>query len=166
MPKATRPIGSTTSHDRRAAPARARYHRPRCAGTRTIAGAFARSSPDLALRKIEKRSARLTPTQADRAEELVRTATTATDGKLVARRIAATDPDEYAVALTKALSQKNPAFTPEEGRAVNVFREVHDAETRAASESGSFAFGLPWYVDPTIIFTTQDSAEIAVPPGS
>jgi HK97 family phage major capsid protein len=115
---------------------------------------------DLALRKIARRSDRLTPTQADRAEELVRTATTATDGKLVARRIAATDPDEYAVALAKALSQKNPAFTPEEGRAVNVFREVHDAEMRAASESGSFSFGLPWYVDPTIIFTTQDAAEI------
>jgi HK97 family phage major capsid protein len=115
---------------------------------------------DLALRKIEKRSNTLTPAQQDQVDSLVRTESAATDGKLVARRIAATDPDAYASGSAKGLSQKKPAFTPEEARAINIFREVQVAEMRAASETGSFGFGLQWFVDPTIIYTTQDTAEI------
>ena len=117
---------------------------------------------DMALRSIEKRSGDLTPASQDKLEALVRTRDKCTDGKLIARRIAATGSRAYESAFTKGLSQKNPAFTPEEAQAVNTFRDVQVDEMRAAAEGTGYAggFGVPYYVDPSLIVTTLDTAEI------
>jgi hypothetical protein len=117
---------------------------------------------DMALRSIEKRSDVLSTASQDKLEALVRTRDKSTDGKLVARRIAATGSKAYEAAFEKGMRSKTPAFTPEEAQAVNTFKEVQVDEMRAANEGSGFAggFGVPYYVDPTIIFTTQDTAEI------
>jgi HK97 family phage major capsid protein len=117
---------------------------------------------DMALRSIEKRSDVLSTASQDKLEALVRTRDKSTDGKLVARRIAATGSRAYESAFEKGMRSKTPAFTPEEAQAVNIFKEVQVDEMRAANEGSGFAggFGIPYYVDPTIIFTTQDTAEI------
>ena len=96
------------------------------------------------------------------ALHLVRTRDKSTDGRLIARRIAATGSKPYEAAFEKGMRHKVPALTPEEVRALAVFREVQHAEMRAADEGHGFAggFGVPWYVDPTLIVTTLDQAEI------
>jgi HK97 family phage major capsid protein len=115
---------------------------------------------DMALRSIEKRSDVLSPASQDKLEVLVRTRDRSTDGKLVARRIAATGSPAYEAAFAKALRHKSPAFAPEEAQAINTFREVQVDEMRAAAESTTFGLGVPYYVDPSMIVTTLDTAEI------
>ena len=119
---------------------------------------------DQALRTIESRSSELSPASQDRLEALVRTRTVATDGRLIAQRIAATGSRAYESAYDKAMTSKHPGWAPEEVRAVNTFREVQASEQRAASEGTGSAggFGVPFYVDPTLIVTTLDQAEIGL----
>jgi hypothetical protein len=59
------------------------------------------SAGDQALRTIEARSSELSPASQDRLEALVRTRTVATDGRLIARRIAATGSRDYESAYDK-----------------------------------------------------------------
>lgn len=117
---------------------------------------------DSALRSIERRSGSLTPAAQDRLDALVRARTAESDGKLLARRIVATGTKAYESAFAKAMRHAHPAFTPEESRAVNAFREVEYAELRAAGESTSAAggYGVPFMIDPTMILTGQDTAEV------
>jgi hypothetical protein len=54
----------------------------------------------------------------------VRTRDKSTDGRLIARRIAATGSKHYEQAFEKGMRYRHPALTPEEVRAVNTFKEV------------------------------------------
>jgi hypothetical protein len=96
---------------------------------------------DQALRTIEKRSTDLSPASQDKLDRLVRTRDKSTDGRLISRRIAAAGSDAYRTAFQKAMTSKNPAFTPEEVRAVNTYYEVRHEEMRAANESSNAPVG-------------------------
>ena len=117
---------------------------------------------DLALRSIEARSDELSPASQDKLDSLVRTRTLSTDGRLISRRVAATGTRTYATAFHKSLTSRTPPWSPQEVSAVQTFREVQQAEMRAASEGTGYAggYGVPFYVDSSLIVTTLDQAEI------
>ena len=66
---------------------------------------------DFALAQIERHSATLTPGSQDRIDTLVRTRDKSTDGRLIARRIAATGSKPYEAAFEKGMRHKVPALT-------------------------------------------------------
>lgn len=91
---------------------------------------------------------------AGQLEKLVRSRKVTTDGDVIldgdaiARRAVLTSRDEYRSAFLKGVSQTNPAFSPEEVRALNEFR----AQSVGTTTAGGFA--VPVVIDPTIILTT------------
>jgi HK97 family phage major capsid protein len=73
-------------------------------------------------------------------------------GDYVARRTLLTENEHYRSAYVKAALSPNPAFTSEEARALQAFR---DFESRAMSHtSAAGGFGVPVLIDPTIILTS------------
>jgi HK97 family phage major capsid protein len=119
---------------------------------------------DAALRCIETKGANLSPTAQDRLESSVRTRTGDVDGKAVARHVVVTSSDAYVRAFAKSLTDKTPAFDPDETAAVNAYRMIAPRATvaeRAAGEGGSFGMAVPIFVDPVLtIAATLDDAPI------
>ena len=104
---------------------------------------------DNALQILEERGKSLAPFQKDHLDKLLRTANENMDGAKIARRLIVTESDAYRSAFQKAVTQSQPAFSPEEARAINEFR--------AASEGTGSAggFGIPVLIDPSIILTIR-----------
>jgi len=86
---------------------------------------------------------------AKKVEKLIRSRTRHTDGDVIARRLILTESDAYRSAFGKAMTQAQPAWTPEEAAAISQFRA---AEQSLTNESGGF--GVPVLIDPTIILTS------------
>ena len=72
----------------------------------------------------------------------------------IARRILATENEEYRSAFVKLTTRAQAILTPEEARAVQTFEEY-----RAMSEGTSSAggYGVPVFIDPSIILTAQET---------
>jgi HK97 family phage major capsid protein len=130
---------------------------------------------DLALREVEHRST-LTPSSADRLDQLVRTRVGDLDGKSVARHILCTGSDAYRSAWAKWLQHSSPAWNPAEPRAVRDFYDhqkalnrhaltveanARDAKAargepvvaRAMTEGGTGGLGVPYDLDPSLVIT-------------
>jgi HK97 family phage major capsid protein len=72
----------------------------------------------------------------------------------IARRILVTETEDYREAWLKLVTRTHPFLSSEEQRAVQAFEEY-----RAMSEGSSSAggFGIPVFIDPSIILTAQES---------
>jgi len=105
---------------------------------------------DQALRKLDDRESTLhmADDQKDQVARMLRKDTT------IARRILVTENDDYRNAWMKLVTEPHPILTPEENRAVqawNEFRAMADFTTTAGG------FGIPVFIDPSIIMTAQGS---------
>lgn len=106
---------------------------------------------DRALRVLESRdaSAMLTGPQQEQVEKFLRRDT------ITARRILVTENEDYRTAWMKLVTDPHPILSPEENRAVQAwyeFRAMGDWTTTAGG------FGIPVFIDPSIILTAQESA--------
>ena len=108
---------------------------------------------DAALKALESEHKRqavdVSDASAAHIEKMIRTKTHNLDGDVIARRMLVTESDGYKSAFAKAMHDAQPAFTPEEARAVNQFRAVEQGLTDASG-----GFGVPVLIDPSIILTS------------
>lgn len=104
---------------------------------------------DRALRALDGREvkAMLTPSSLDHVERQIRR-----DPGL-ARRIIVTENDHYRNAWMKMVTQTHPRLNEDEQRAVDAYDEYR-AMSSANAEGG---FGVPVFIDPSIILTDQES---------
>lgn len=86
---------------------------------------------------------------ASKVEKLIRTKNFNVDGDQIARRLLLTENDHYRSAWAKTLFSPQPAWTPEEARALNEFRAEEQSLTNASG-----GYGVPVLIDPTIILTS------------
>lgn len=99
---------------------------------------------------LEREQGRLSAKQLDHVNGLLRGEQPASPAD-VARRMIATGTKPYFRAFAKGVTEFRPIFARAEQFAVNRLLEV-----RAAEESGSFGYGVPWYVDATIVPTAGE----------
>lgn len=89
-----------------------------------------------------------------RVEGLLRAGRTRSyDPSEVARMLLVTEKPEYRSAFQKAVTQPVPTLTAEEGRALQEFSEFR----AASSTTTAGGFGVPVFIDPSIILTSQGS---------
>src|SRR6266699_4749772 len=114
--------------------------------TRRITNPEAR---DRALRVLDSHDADdLSAAQKDQVDRLVRR------DHVTARRILVTENEDYRSAWMKMVTDVHPVLTEEENRAVQAwyeFRALGDWSTTAGG------FGIPVFIDPSIILTAQES---------
>jgi HK97 family phage major capsid protein len=121
---------------------------------------------DFALAQIERHSATLTPAAQDRLEELCRTRTSEQDGRIISQHVAITSSPAYCSAFSKALRFARPDWDRGETLAIQRYRELRSRiESRAMTEGGTTGLAIPVLIDPSIILTTMDKAEILSPNG-
>ena len=106
---------------------------------------------DGALVAIERAQNRLSSTQQDHLEKLVRESTENRDATTVSKWICITEAPAYRSAFWKSMAYEYPAWTPQEARAVRLWQEEFRSEVRAASEAGSFGLAIPALIDPSIV---------------
>jgi len=103
-----------------------------------------------ALRKLDSRddTSHLSSTEKDQLERSIRRDTD------IARRVLVTENEHYREAWMKVLTRTHPFLSQEEQRAMEAYEEY-----RAMSEGTTTAggFGVPVFIDPSIILTAQDS---------
>lgn len=87
--------------------------------------------------------------------KLLRTRNGDTDGDLIGRLLLATENPHYRTAFQKVSASATPAFTAEEGRAIEQVKLIKRAMSIGVDASGGFA--VPVLIDPTIILTAQES---------
>ena len=125
---------------------------------------------DMALRTIETKGKHLTTTAQDRLDDLLRTRNSDVDGKVLAQHVVITSSEAYQSVFAKSIAESKPAWTPEERGAIEAWRQYATdrarKEQRAASEAGSFSFAIPVLIDPSVIISSQDQAEILAPWGA
>lgn len=104
---------------------------------------------DAALKSLERAEEvyDLTDAAKVQAERLIRRG----DGQ-VAARVAVTEQPEYRSAWMKVMTGQSSEITPEEGRALAEAREMN---ITTAADGG---YGVPVFIDPTIILTDQESS--------
>ncbi len=85
--------------------------------------------------------------------KLLRTQNGDTDGQLIGQLMLATENPHYRSAFQKVAASISPAFTAEEGRAIEQVRLIKRAMSIGTDASGGFA--VPVLIDPTIILTAQ-----------
>lgn len=105
----------------------------------------------LAAMEVKDNVRHLKPDQLDKLDGLLRTQNDDTSGEQIARRLLVTESADYRSAWQKLVTQTVPILTPEEGRAINEFRNM------AGGVDASGGFGVPVLIDPTIILTAQGS---------
>lgn len=107
---------------------------------------------DRALRVLDDRSAsaHLRPEEKDEVERSVRTSTD------IARRVLVTETEDYRTAWLKMVTRPNGAMylNEEERRAMQAFDEYRTMSEGTNSAGG---FGIPVFIDPSIIMTAQGS---------
>lgn len=81
-----------------------------------------------------------------------------TDGVYIAKRAVITEAPAYRSAFRQLLAERHPLLTAEEVSAVRSLRQL-ESEYRAMSEGtpASGGYGVPVFIDPTIILTAQGS---------
>jgi HK97 family phage major capsid protein len=104
---------------------------------------------DRALRSLDSRDAgELSAAGKDQVEKMIRR------DHYLARRVLVTENEDYRTAWLKLVTDPHPILTPEENRAVQAwyeYRAMGDVTTTAGG------FGIPVYIDPSIILTAQES---------
>jgi HK97 family phage major capsid protein len=105
---------------------------------------------DRALRHLDDRNnaAHLSAPQKEQVERQVRVNTD------IARRILVTENEDYREAWMKLVTDPRPILTPEESRAVQAWVEYRNMAEGTSSAGG---FGIPVFIDPSIILTAQES---------
>lgn len=93
--------------------------------------------------------------QKTKVEKVARTRTSDLDGDHVGRMILATENPHYRSAFQKVAASMQPAFTSEETQAIEHVRMVKRAASLTTTAGG---FAVPSFIDPTIILTSQGSA--------
>ena len=115
---------------------------------------------DGALKVLERSQNRLTSTQQDHLETLVRESTENRDAATVSKWICLTENAHYRSAFWKTMQYEQPLLTPMEGWAVERWRDAFHSEVRAASEAGSFGLAIPATIDPSIVPAAGELAPI------
>jgi HK97 family phage major capsid protein len=72
----------------------------------------------------------------------------------IARRVLVTENEDYRQAWLKLVTRQHPILTPEETRAVQVWEEYRNMAENVTTAGG---FGIPVFIDPSIILTAQES---------
>jgi len=105
---------------------------------------------DRALRRIGDRTTtmHLSDEQKTHVERQIRRDTD------IARRILVTENDDYREAWLKLTTRNHPILTPEEQRAVQAWEEYRIMAEGTTTAGG---FGIPVFIDPSIILTAQES---------
>jgi HK97 family phage major capsid protein len=105
---------------------------------------------DRALRKLDDRNsaAHLSAPAKDWVEQRVRKNTD------IARRILVTENEHYREAWMKLVTDPHPILTDEERQAVQAWNEYRNMSEGTTTAGG---FGIPVFIDPSIIMTAQDS---------
>lgn len=85
--------------------------------------------------------------------KLLRTQNGDTDGHLIGQLLLATENPHYRSAFQKVAASISPAFTADEGRAIDQVRLIKRAMSIGTDASGGFA--VPVLIDPTITLTAQ-----------
>jgi len=96
----------------------------------------------------------LSDPQREQVERTLRRRTVDTDGTQVARRLLLTEREEYRSAFVKLVTRTQPILSADEARAVEAFDEFRAASIGTDAAGG---YGVPVYIDPTIILTAQGS---------
>lgn len=106
---------------------------------------------DLALRALDNRNlaAHLEADQKAQVEKLIRKSSD------IARRILVTENDDYHSAFAKVTTQPRAFFTDDEERAMLAWQEYERAAAESPTSAGGF--GIPVFIDPSIILTGQGS---------
>ena len=73
----------------------------------------------------------------------------------IARRIIVTENDAYREGWMKAVTDSQPLFTDEERHALQSFKDYERAGAESPTSAGGF--GIPVFIDPSIILTAQGS---------
>jgi len=119
---------------------------------------------DAALRGLEQRAGGLAPEQQDRVDMLLRSKIDEDnphmDGTYLAKRMLITETDAYRSAWSRVMTSPHPVLTNEEAEALRAFETMDRTEFRAMSEGTQAAggYGVPVFIDPSIIMTAQGSA--------
>lgn len=114
----------------------------------------------LAKRALEIGGKRLDPAEADRVASLIDDRGNPDDEEsYVARRIVLTENAPYRSAWRQLVTEPHPLLNAEEIEAVRAFQKFERNEFRAMAESPTSAggFGIPVFIDPSIIMTAQGS---------
>jgi HK97 family phage major capsid protein len=88
------------------------------------------------------------------AEEKNQVARTLRRDPIIARRILVTENEDYRTAWMKLVTDPHPILTPEEQRAVQAWYEFRAMAENTTTAGG---FGIPVFIDPSIIMTAQGS---------
>jgi HK97 family phage major capsid protein len=72
----------------------------------------------------------------------------------IARRVLVTENEDYREAWLKLVTRQHPILTPEETRAVQAWEEYRNMAENVTTAGG---FGIPVFIDPSIILTAQES---------
>jgi HK97 family phage major capsid protein len=103
---------------------------------------------DAALKVVETEGKHLAPFQQDGIEKLLRGNNGDCDSREIAKLLLLTETEGYRSAFVKGITQTNPAFTPEEVRAINEYRAANEGTGSAGG------YGIPVLIDPTIILSS------------
>lgn len=118
---------------------------------------------DAAQRVLEDRGRHLSAEQGDHVDKLLRSVVSEdnpnTDGSYVAKRILLTESPAYRSAFQRVTMDPRPILTGEEAEALRALEQLDRVEYRAMAEgTGSTGgFGVPAFIDPTIIMSAQGS---------
>lgn len=105
---------------------------------------------EAALRKLDSQSAKsLRPDQIDQVNSYIR------KDPDTARRIILTENDAYREGWMKGVTDPHPLYTEEERHALLQMKDYERAAAESPTSSGGF--GIPVFIDPSIILTAQGS---------
>lgn len=105
---------------------------------------------DNAFALLEKNGKRLEAKQLDHVDRSIRSASSDTDGTVIARRLLLTETPEYRSAFAKGITDPQPKWNLDELRALEEFRAMSET-------SANGGYGVPVLIDPTIILTSGAS---------
>jgi HK97 family phage major capsid protein len=105
---------------------------------------------DRALRRINDRmlTSHMTDDQKTEVDKQVRQSTD------IARRVLVTENEDYREAWLKLVTHPHPFLSPEQTRAVQAWEEYRNMAENVTTAGG---FGIPVFIDPSIILTAQES---------
>ena len=106
---------------------------------------------DRALRVLDDREStrHMADHEKDRVQQLVRT------NSAIARRVLVTENEDYRNAWMKLVTQARPFLTQDEERAMQRWEEFRAMAENTSSAGG---YGVPVFIDPSIILTAQGSS--------
>lgn len=105
---------------------------------------------DRAMRKLDDReiTRHLKDDERDQTAKMIR------NDPMIARRVIVTENDAYRSAWMKLMTRLNPNLNPDEQRAIDRWEEFR---TMVENTGASGGYGIPVFIDPSIILTAQGS---------